>query len=286
MQGATVFRIVDAGGRVLHSRLTSAQADAFMAVMLPSGEYTGLRSERMDAAPPAAPTSVETPAIAAAFAAESALSQAISAIVPGTERAILRDAIEARGKASEVVAQAAESVARAKALLATRQLELDVLLNARTNEIAASGANLAESLKRGHAPLEADRHIGSAAIADAEIRRDTAQSALDQLTSEYDQAEGALKTAESALRLAVTATKRTEAAAMVTRLASLKSEFMSLAAMVEASRYADVPLTSDARDALRVPVSEAGAIDAAARRWHAITEALRQDENATFEDAR
>ncbi|MEC5405129.1 hypothetical protein VOM14_06015 [Paraburkholderia sp. MPAMCS5] len=280
MQEPAIFRIVDAAGVVHHSRVTSAQCDAFMSIMLGGGQFPGLRSERMDATPPANADAM-TPAIAAAFAAEQAVSKALSTIEPGGEREVLREAIEAHRKASDCLAHAGQAVERARAFVDARQLELDVLTAARDNEIEASGANLAEALKTGAAVLEAERCIDSRAVANAEIRRDTARSALDHLKTEQQAAEGALRSAETALRLAVLFVKRSDVDAMTKRLIDIKAEYQALASAIDAARYSDVPVTIEAQNAMHIEILS---VDAAAAAWHRYSAALRNDPNAVRED--
>jgi hypothetical protein len=279
MQEPAIFRIVDAAGTVHHTRLTSAQCDAFMTVMLGAGQFPGLRSERMDAAQPATADAM-TPAIAAALAAEQAISKALATIEPGAEREVLREAIEAHHKASDCLTRASQAVERAKAFVDARQLELDVLTAARDNEIQASGANLAEMLKTGAAVLEADRCIDSRAVTDAEIKRDTARSALDHLKTEKQAAEAAYKSAESAVRLAIMAVKRADVAAMVQRLKDVRAEFIELVTAIDAARFSEVSVTPEAQAAMQVSLPS---VDLAAAAWHRYSAALRDDPQATWE---
>ncbi|WP_146144221.1 hypothetical protein [Paraburkholderia sp. BL25I1N1] len=250
-----------------------------MSVMLGGSQFSGLRSERMDAAPQP-DAGAMTPAIAAAFAAEQAVSKALATIEPGAEREVLREAIEAHRKASDCLAHAGHAVERAKAFVDARQLELDVLTAARDNEIEASGANLAEMLKAGAAVLEADRCIDSRAVSNAEIRRDTARSALDHLKTEQQAADAAYKSAESAVRLAIMAVKRSDVDAMTKRLIDIKAEYQALASAIDAARFSDVPVSIEAQNAMRIDMP---AIDAAAKRWHGYSAALREDPQATWE---
>ncbi|MDR6377320.1 hypothetical protein [Paraburkholderia caledonica] len=282
MQEPAIFQIVDGAGTVHHSRLTSAQCDAFMTVMLGGGQFPGLRSERMDAAAPAS-SDTGTPAIAAAFAAEQAYSKALSEIEPGAEREVLQEAIDAHGKASECLERARQVVERAKAFVDARKLELDVLTAARDNEIEASGANLAEMIKTGGPVLEAYRCIDSRAVANAERAHQEASAALDHLKAEQDAADTAYTSAESAVRLAIMAVKRSDVDAMTKRLIDVKAEYMALASAVDAARFSDVPTTQEALEALRIEAPHAGHIDAAAKRWHAYSTALREDPQATWE---
>ena len=282
MREPAIFRIVDGAGQVHHNRLTSSQCDAFMSIMLAGSQFPGLRSERMDAAPLASADAM-TPAIAAAFAAEQAISKAIAKIEPGAEREVLREAIDAHRKASECLAHAGQTVERAQAFVDARQLEFDVLTAARDNEIQSSGANLAEMLKTGAAVLEADRCIDSRAVTDAEIRRDTARSALAQLKTEHEAADAAFKSAESAVRLAIMAVKRADVDAMTKRLIDVKTEYMALVSAIDAARFSDVPTTQQALEAIRIDAPHAGHIDTMAKRWHAYTAALREDSQAAWE---
>ncbi|WP_176080803.1 hypothetical protein [Paraburkholderia tropica] len=280
MQEPAIFRIVDGDGTVHHSRLTSAQCDAFMSVMLAGGQFPGLRSERMDAAP-LVNTDAMKPASATAFAAEQAISKALSTIEPGAEREVLREAIDAHREASDCLVHAGQAVERAQAFVGARQIELDVLTAARDNAIEASGANLAEMLKSGAAVLEADRSIDSRAVTNAEIRRETARSALDQLKAEQQAADAAYKSAESAVRLAIMAVKRADVDAMTKRLIDIKAEYEALACAIDAARFSDVPVSIEAQTAMRI---EMPPVDAAAKRWHGYSAALRKDPQATWED--
>jgi hypothetical protein len=283
MQEPAIFRIVDSAGTVHHSRLTSAQCDAFMMVMLGGGQFPGLRSERMDAAAPAS-SDTGTPAIAAAFAAEQAYSKALSEIEPGAEREVLQEAIEAHRKASDCLTHASQAVERAKAFVDARQLELDVLTAARDNEIEASGANLAEALKAGAAAFDASRLIDRSAVLDAEVRRDTARAALDRLTAEQTAAAQAYTSAETGVRLAVMAVKRADVEGMVRRLQDVKTEYMALATAIDGARFSDVPTTQEAQEAMHIDAPHAGLIDAAAKVWGRYSAALRDDPDALRED--
>lgn len=283
MMTPAVFRIVDSGGKVHHANLTCEQADAFMSVMLAGNQFSGLHSERMDATAPGS-TDAMMPAIAAAFVAEQAISKAMERIEPGTEREVLREAIAAHREASDCLSRAGQAVERANTFLDARQLELDVLTAARANEIQSSGANLAEMLKSGASVLEADRCIDIRAMTDAEIRRDTARSALAHLKAEHQTAEAAFKSAESAVRLAIMAVKRSDVAAMTKRLIDVKAEYMALASAVDAARFSDVPTALETSEALRIEAPHAGHIDAAAKRWHSYSAALRHDPDALRED--
>jgi len=211
MQEPAIFRIVDGAGAVHHANLTSSQADAFMGLMLAGGQFSGLRSERMDATPQtrAAPM----PAVAAAFAAEQAVSKAIANIEPGTEREVLREAIEAHRNASDCLARAGQAVEHAKAFVDARQLEVDVLTAARDNEIKVSARFLAEALKDNDTEtITTHGRIDSSAIANAENLRTAARGALNDLTAELGTADAAFKSAESAVRLAIMAVKRADVA--------------------------------------------------------------------------
>lgn len=279
MQEPAIFRIVDSVGTVHHSRLTSAQADAFMSVMVGGGQFPGLRSERMDAAL-SANTDTGTPVLAAAFAAEQAISKALATVEPGAEREVLREAIEAHRKASDCLAHAGQVVERAKAFVDARKLELDVLTAARDNEIEASGANLAEMLKTGGPVLEAYRCIDSRAVANAERAHQEAGAALDHLKAEQQAADTAYKSAESAVRLAIMAVKRADVAAMVDRLKDARAEFIALATAIDAARFSEVPVTLEAQNAMRFEIQPP---DVAVLAWHRYSAALRDDPDVTWE---
>jgi len=283
MQSPAVFRIVDGAGAVHHANLTSSQADAFMGLMLAGGQFSGLRSERMDALPTDNPVSA-VPATVIAQAAEQAVSKAIAKIEPGTERDVLREATEAHRNASDCLARAAQAVERAKAFVDARQLEVDALTAARDNEIKMSARFLTEALKDSDTgTITTHGRIDSTAIVDAEVRRDTARVAFDHLTAEQEMVDTAFKSAESAVRLAIMAVKRADVAAMVKRLQEVRAEFIALGSAIDAARFADVPMTIEASEAMRLP-EFAGYISANAARWHAYTAALRDNPQAAWED--
>jgi hypothetical protein len=283
MQEPAIFRIVDNGGRVHHQRLTSSAADAFMGIMLASGQFSGLRSEAMDAQP-AFQTPLGTPALVIAATAEAAVAKAIKDIEPGQEREALREAIETHLDTAARLDSANQSVERAAAFVAARQSELDAMTAAHQSEIEASGANLAEALKAGAAAFDASRLIDRSAVLDAEVRRDTARAALDRLTAEQTAAAQAYTSAETGVRLAVMAVKRADVEGMVRRLQDVKTEYMALATAIDGARFSDVPTTQEAQEAMHIDAPHAGLIDAAAKVWGRYSAALRDDPDALRED--
>lgn len=284
MQSPAIFRIVDGAGTVHHANLTSSQADAFMGLMLGGGQFSSLRTERMDAAP-AADASAATPATVIAQAAEQAISKAIANIEPGAERDVLREAIEARRNASDCLAEAAQAVERAKAFVNAKQLEVDVLTTARDNEIKMLAGFLTEALKDSDndGTITTYGRIDSSAIANAENICTAARGALDDLTAEQEMADTAFKSAESAVRLASMAVKRADVAAMVKRLQEIRAEFVALGSAIDAARFAEVPMSIEASEAMRLP-NFSGYISANVTRWHAYTAALRENPQSVWED--
>lgn len=79
------------------------------------------------------------------------------------------------------------------------------------------------------------------------------------------------------------AVKRADVAAMVERLEAVKTEFTALATAIDAGRFADVPMTIRAQDAVRLDVPGTGAISETAARWHRYSAALRDDADASWE---
>lgn len=277
------FRIVDVTGKVHHTGLTSSQATALMSLMLADGKLPGLRSEPMDELRKSAPTD-PTPAIVEAARNDAATAIAIRTIEPGSERDALRDAIEGHLDASARLDGANQAIERASAFVDARQTELDALQALHQDEIRSAGSSLAETLKAGGAAFEANRVIDRGAVLDAEVRRDTAKAALEQLTAEQTAADAAHTAAETAIRLAVMAVKRADVAAMVERLEAVKAEFTALATAIDAARFADVPMTIRAQDVTRLDVPDTGAISEIAARWHRYSVALRDDSQAAWED--
>ncbi|WP_321894549.1 hypothetical protein [Paraburkholderia heleia] len=277
MQEPAIFRIVDGAGQVHHSRLTSAQCDAFMSLMLAGGQLPGLRSERMDATaevdvPPSTGLTLPVPT-----------AEPLPAIEPGSERASLRAALETRQDATKRLASACQAVDRAKAFHDARKAEHAALTVAHEAEVRHAGSNLAEAFKAGGS-VGANRLIDRSALADSETRLATSQAALDQLEAERAAAEAGEKRAETAVRLAIMVVKRADVDAMVSRLRTVKAEYMTLASAIDGARFSDVPVTQDAMEAMRIETPHAGHIDAASKRWHAYTAALREDPQTAWED--
>ncbi|MFL9859472.1 hypothetical protein PQR72_27695 [Paraburkholderia madseniana] len=269
------FQVVDGKGHVHAKNLTSSQANGMAEMLLATRTLGSVRTELMDKPPTTAPASA--PHIVAT-------AQPLPAIKPGSERESLCEAIDVHLDASARFDAANQAVERARAFVDARQTELDAMTAAHQTEIAASGANLAEALKAGGAAFEASRLIDRGAVLDAEVRRDTAKAALEQLTAEQVESDSTYKAAETAVRLAVMAVKRADVAAMVERLEAVKAEFTALATAIDAARFADVPMTIRAQDAVRIDVPGTGAISEAAARWHRYGAALRDDVDASWED--
>lgn len=269
------FRIVDGAGRVHHAGLTSAQCDAFLSIMVGDGRYAGLRSEPMTAAP-ITQAAQGVPHIVAELRAADLVD-----IEPGQERDALRQAIEARKDAAERLADARQAVERAAAFRDARKAEHAAMATAHEAEIRSSAGDLARALMAG-GPVSTRRVIDRSALADSETRLVEAEQALRQLEAERAAADAVDRSAETYHRLAVMAVKRSHAAEMVQILNFYKSQIMTFAAMIEAGRFCDVPVTLEAQEALHIPAPDVAAIDAAAQRWHAITAALRQDADAVI----
>ncbi|OTP67334.1 hypothetical protein [Caballeronia sordidicola] len=280
MMEANVFRIVDATGKVHGMNLTSGQATAMMQVMLAARPNVPVRSERCDQPISENTEKVQAPAIVIA----QRIADNYLEIEPGKERETLRKAIEDRLDAAARVASADEAVDRASGYLIARQDELDALTESLNRQIAASGATLAALLKAGSASADTNHLIDRGAVLDATMRRDTAKAALDQLEAELAEAESAHTIAETCLRLTVHAVKAAEHSSMVERLEKLASETRILSAEVEAARFADIPLTPRATDALRAEGASMNSIDEAAQRWHKYTAALMEDGEAQFSE--
>jgi len=281
MMTPAVFRIVDGSGKVHHAGLTSAQADAFMSLMLANGKLPGLRSERMDKPSQSEGLDAAKPAIAAAFDAEQAASKAIAEIEPGRERDALREAIEARRDAARRLADARQAVERAKAFHESRQAEHAALKVAHEGEVRNAGANLAEAFKDG-GNVAACHVIDRTALADSETRLATAQAALTQLDAEQAAADAADKAAETHQRLAVMAVKRAFAHELVERLEATKAEFMLLAGLLDAARFSDVPVTHRAEQALHLDLSQTVTTATDAKRWHDFGAALAENHEAEY----
>ncbi|MEM5419634.1 hypothetical protein [Paraburkholderia ferrariae] len=279
MMTPAVFRIVDTTGRVHYQNITSAQADAYMTLLLAGGQCPGIRSERMDAPVPT-PTATPAPPIVGQV---QAAASPLPTIEPGLERHALRQAIEARKDAAKRLAAARHAVERAKAFHEARKAEHAALTVAHEAEIQASGANLAEAFKAG-GTVAANRVIDRAALTDSETRLATAKAALAQLEAEQAAAETADKAAETYQRLCVMAVKRAHAEALVERLETVKAEFAALATAIDAARFADVPMTPRAQEASMISEPGAGAISEAAARWHRYSAVLREDPQAAWED--
>lgn len=277
MMTPAVFRIVDSTEKVHHTGLTSAQADAFMSLMLANGKLPGLRSERIDVAAPT-PTATPAPPIVERMLATA---NPLPDIEPGREREALRQAIEARTDAAKRLSDARNAAERANAFHEARKAEHAALTVAHEAEIQASGANLAEAFKAG-GMVAANRVIDRAALTDSETRLATAKAALAQLEDEQAAAETADRAAETYQRLSVMAVKRAHAETLVERLEAVKSEFMRLAAALDGARFSDVPATLRAQQALHIEVSGTVTSSADAKRWHDFGAALAENHEAEF----
>ncbi|MEM5459652.1 hypothetical protein VSR69_33070 [Paraburkholderia phytofirmans] len=273
MQEPAIFRVVSGDGEVHAEKLTSTAAYAMATFLVTNRNLPGIRTELMDA-PEQSAAPVAAPHIVAA-------ATPLPDIEPGKERDALREAIEAQLDASARLDAANQAVERASAFVAARQSELDAMTAAHKSEIEASGANLAEALKSGGASFDASRVIDRGPVLDAEVRRDTAKAALEQLVAEQTESDAAYKAAETAVRLAVMAVKRADVEAMVKRLEDVKAEFTALATAIDAAQYSDVPATFSGQQAMRIEIPSP---DTAAKVWHRYSAALRDDPEAARED--
>lgn len=274
MMEPAVFRVVDSTGQVHGTRMTSGQASGMMEILLNARPNISVRSERIDL-----PISEKSEKVTAT----PIVSETYPVIPTGQEREALRQAIDGHLDASARLDSANQAVERASAFVSARQSELDAMTAAHQSEIEASGANLAEALKAGGAAFETGRMIDRGAVLDAEVRRDTARAALERLAAEQVESDSTYKAAETAVRLVVMAVKRADVVAMVERLEVVKAEFTALATAIDAARFADVPMTIRAQDAIRLDVPGTGAISETAARWHRYSAALRDDADETWE---
>ncbi|OUL68689.1 hypothetical protein [Paraburkholderia hospita] len=278
MMTPAVFRIVDSTGKVLHQGLTSTQADAFMPLLLAGGQYSGVRSERMDAPPQTeghGASRLDMPPHIAAT------STPLPEIESGNERDALREAIESRKDAAKRLADARHAVERAKAFHDARKGEHAALTIAHEAEIRASGANLAEAFKAG-GTVAANRLIDRAALTDSETRLATAHAALTQLEAEQAAAEAADKSAETYQQLTVMAVKRAYADELVERLEAAKADFLMIVGLLDAARFSDVPATQRAEQAMHLDLSGIVATTTNAKLWHDFGAALAKNHEAEF----
>jgi hypothetical protein len=280
MQSPADLEIVDASGKVYASLLTSAQADAMMSVIMGGNPFLSVHSEPMEGTRPSIP---QMPASVPAIVQSAAMSAALVEIEPGSERVLLRQAIENRLDAAARIESANEAVERARAFLAACAGEMEALQATHDREIQASGQSLAAILKAGGAMASVSNTVDRGALIDAEIRHTTARAALEQLIAEQKTATTMHVDAETAVRLAVMAVKRTDIAAIVGRLETIKAEYIELATAIDAARFSDVPISSRSEQAMRIEPPGPGQIDAAHKAWVRYSVALREDPDATWE---
>jgi hypothetical protein len=273
MQEPSIFQVVYGDGQVYAENLTSTAAFAMASFLVANGNIRNVRTEPMAA--PVKPTGqVAMPRIVAT-------AMPLPDIEPGKEREALRQAIEAHLDASARLDDANQAVDRAQAFLTARQAEADARQVEHGREVQASGETLAAILKAGGITANADHAIDRSALANAEIRRDTARAALEHLAAEQAAAGSAHTIAESAVRLAMMAVKRADVATLVERLINVKAEFTTLVTAIDAARFSDVPVTPEAQHVMHIEIQS---IDEAAKTWHRYSAALRDDPDAVRED--
>jgi hypothetical protein len=275
MEPAT-YQVVYGDGQVHAKNLTSSQAYGMAAMLLATRTLGSVRTELMDK-PPQTTAPASVPQIVAT-------AMPLPTIEPGSKRAALREAIDGRLDAAARLDSAHQAVERASAFVAARQAELDAMTAAHKSEIEASAGNLAEALKAGGAAFDASRLIDRGAVLDAEVRRDTAKAALEQLAAEQAAADANYKAAETRLRLAVMAVKHAEVASMVERLEGIKAEFMRLSTLIDAARFADVPGTIRSQQAMHIELPHGGAIGEAHKLLIRYTAALMENADAVLEE--
>jgi hypothetical protein len=280
MIGPQIFRIVDNSGNVLHSKLTSEQADAFMPLLLANGKYSGIRSERMDA-PVSTPPAPAAPPIVAQVLAEA---NPLPEIEPGREREALRKAIEARADAAKRIADATQAVDRAKAFLTDRQAEHAALTVAYEGAVRANASRMAEFFK-GDATAVITTAIDEGALRASETKLATAEAVVRQLEAERDAAESIDRGAANHQHLCIVAVKRRHAEALVDRLEAVKAEFTALVAAIDAARFAAVPATLRSQQAIHIDLSQTVTADADVKRWHAFGAALAENPDAEYGEA-
>lgn len=280
MIGPQIFRIVDASGNVLHTKLTSEQADAFMPLLLANGKYSGIRSERMDA-PVSTPPTPAAPPIVEQMRAEAIH---LPEIEPGRERDALRGAIEARQDAAKRLADASNAVDRAKAFHDAQKGEHAALTISHEAEVRVNAGRMAEFF-RGDTSAVITTAVDTGALRASETKLATAAAALTQLQGERDAAEAVDRAAETYQRLAVMAVKRAHAELLVARLEAVKAEFTALVSAIDAGRFADVPETLRSQQAIHIDLSQTVTADADVKRWHAFGAALAENHDAEFGEA-
>jgi len=270
------WMVMDATGHVYSRGLSSDGATAMMESLLSSKPAINFRTAR-------ASWEGKTPIDALPTApVHIPVAQPLPAIEPGSEREVLRDALEASKDAAKRLTDASQAVERAKAFHDARKAEHAALTVAHEAELRNAGGNLAEAFKAGGS-VAVNRSIDRGALVDCETRLAMSQAAVDQLEAERDAAQEADKSAETTVRLAVMAVKRADVDAMVKRLADVKAEYLALSSAIDGARFSDVPTTEEALEAMRIEVPHAGHIDVMAKRWHRYTAALRRNHQAVWE---
>lgn len=284
MIGPQVFRIVDASGNVLHSKLTSEQADAFMPLLLADGKHIGIRSERMDSDSTrnqSATLHLGTPPIVEQI---RATANPLPEIEPGGEREALRKAIEARTDAAKRLSDATQAVDRAKAFHDAQKGEHAALTISHEAEVRVNAGRMAEFF-RGDTSAVITTAVDTGALRASETKLATAAAALTQLQGERDAAEATDRAAETYQRLCVMAVKRAHAETMVKRLEDVKAEFTALAAAIDGARFSDVPATLRSQQAMQIDMAGMVTADAEVKRWHAFSAELAYNHVAQFGEA-
>lgn len=274
MREAAVFKVIDVAGKVYGTQLTSGQASAMMEVLLSARPGVAIRSERIDS-----PAPMPAPIVAAV---PPKIIEPLEEVEVGYERDTLHTAIVERATAKTRLAAANQAVELAKAYLSTCQSDLEALVEGHLGDITASGASLAESFKAGGAAAGTGRSIDRSVLLDAEVKRDTANAALDQLVAEQVVALADDKAAETRVRLLVMVVQRAEVDSATGVLEDLKAEFWRLHAKIDASRFAGLPLTIRSTQALRMDLIPP--LEEPIAGWRRFSAALMENANAQFGD--
>lgn len=271
-----VWQVVDRSGKVHHAGLTYGAANAMAEVMMLNDPGAGIHTK-----PDIPEVPKQSPGIdprAAAALAQTAQAAALAAIKAGTEREVLKHAIEQCQKATDAIAQTQSALARAKDIRALRQSELDTLTAAHHQTIQTDGARLALALRLGDAGTDVASEVDRSALLDASVRLDTAKAAVDQLEKELADAETEGVSAEADRRIAIKAVMGADAESMAQWLRELKQETSVVHAMLAALKYRDVRLSLNAQEVLSMTTY--GDETAAIYRWRVYGEALAEDPNA------